>query len=116
MKISEYTKARLAVSFFFAASTIFYAILLSRMPALKSQVGADEAEVGLIILSMGLCGFAALLGSARALRCFGSGRLCRWSAALMVVSLLVAMFAVNVWQLAIGVGIFGFSWACWTRA
>lgn len=108
MKISEYTKARLAVSFFFAASTIFYAILLSRMPALKSQVGADEAEVGLIILSMGLCGFAALLGSARALRCFGSGRLCRWSAALMVVSLLVAMFAVNVWQLAIGVGIFGF--------
>lgn len=108
MKISEYTKARLAVSFFFAASTIFYAILLSRMPALKSQVGADEAEVGLIILSLGLCGFAALLGSARALRCFGSGRLCRWSAALMVVSLLVAMFAVNVWQLAIGVGIFGF--------
>lgn len=45
MKISEYTKARLAVSFFFTASTIFYAILLSRMPALKAQVGADEAEV-----------------------------------------------------------------------
>lgn len=108
MSISAYTKARLAVSFFFAASTLFYAILLSRMPALKAQVGADEAQVGLIILSMGLCGFAALLGSAWTIRRFGSSRICFWSASIMVVCLVVAMLAGTVWLLAAGVGVFGF--------
>ena len=47
---------RWACSFFFAVTGLAYGSVMSRMPALKAQAGLSDADVGIMLLCMGLGG------------------------------------------------------------
>ncbi len=54
MKDISYNAARLATALFFAAPGISYGLFASRLPFIKTQIGATESDVGLILFSWGL--------------------------------------------------------------
>ncbi len=58
---SEFFHRRLACAYFFLCPGIAYGLFTSRLPALKAQTGADEAQIGLFLLSMGGSSLLALL-------------------------------------------------------
>lgn len=58
---SEFFQRRLACAYFFLCPGIAYGLFTSRLPALKAQTGADEAQIGLFLLSMGGSSLLALL-------------------------------------------------------
>ena len=72
MKWSEFSKARAACAYFFICPGLVYGLLTARLPALKTQTGADDAQIGLILLCLGVSGLAALCGSARLIARWGS--------------------------------------------
>ena len=50
---------RWACAFFFGVVGVAYGAVMSRMPALKAQTGMDDADVGLVLLCMGLGGLSS---------------------------------------------------------
>lgn len=72
MQNISFERARLSCAVFFMGPGLGYGILTSRLPFLKAQTGATEAEIGLILLCIGLSGLAALLASNRLLSRWGS--------------------------------------------
>ncbi|WP_291435733.1 hypothetical protein [Desulfovibrio sp.] len=72
MKWSEFSTARAACAYFFICPGLVYGLLTARLPALKTQTGADDAQIGLILLCLGVSGLAALCGSARLIARWGS--------------------------------------------
>lgn len=61
MKSLSYAETRRAGAYFFLCPGLTYGIFTSRLPALKAQTGANDAEVGLILLSVGLASLCGLL-------------------------------------------------------
>ncbi|MBQ9406651.1 MAG: MFS transporter [Desulfovibrio sp.] len=61
MNAATYVRARRACAFFFAGPGLAYGAFTARMPALKAQVGANDAHIGLILLCFGISGLAGLL-------------------------------------------------------
>ena len=56
----RYRGATLPCAFFFLVSGSVYAMMMSRMPALKAQAGMDDANVGLGLFCMGVGSMCAL--------------------------------------------------------
>ena len=54
MKISHFINEKIACAYFFMGPLLAYAIFTSRLPALKSQIDANEAQIGLVLLGFGL--------------------------------------------------------------
>ena len=50
MKRTELSSARAACAYFFLCPGLSYGLLTSRLPALKMQTGADESQIGLLLL------------------------------------------------------------------
>ena len=50
---------RWACSFFFAVTGLAYGSVMSRMPALKAQASLTDADVGMVLLCMGLGGLCS---------------------------------------------------------
>lgn len=50
---------RWACSFFFAVTGLCYGSVMSRMPALKAQAALSDADVGMVLLCMGLGGLSS---------------------------------------------------------
>lgn len=72
MKWSEFSTARAACAYFFICPGLVYGLLTARLPALKAQTGADDAQIGLILLCLGVSGLVALFGSAWLIARWGS--------------------------------------------
>lgn len=111
MPFAPFTRARLACASFFAASCLGWSLLLSRLPALKAQTGASEAEIGMALLAIGASGLAALLASARILRRTGSRKACLAGTLGMLASLPLAALAQTPLQLSLCLAAFGFAMA-----
>ena len=101
LKLSAYAKARTACSYFFAGSGLAYGMLTSRMPALAMQTGANEAEIGLLLLCLGVTGMAALAVRAWILDRFSSRRLLLVSTPLLCLALPLAGLAASPIQLGL---------------
>ena len=52
MSLSAYAPQHAACAYFFLCPGLAYGILTSRMPALKEQTGANEAQIGLLLLCL----------------------------------------------------------------
>lgn len=63
MKLSEFAIVRLACAYFFICPGITYGIFTSRLPALKAQTGANEAQIGLVLLCFGGASLISLFSS-----------------------------------------------------
>lgn len=87
MTRSEFTVARASCAYFFAGPGLAYGMLTARMPALKAQTEANEAEVGLILLCLGLSGMFSLAISSWLIARWSSRRVLRTSSFALLLSL-----------------------------
>ena len=88
-------RTKVACAYFFVVPGLVYALLVSRLPALKEQVGANEAEVGFILLSYGLSGLVGLILSAPIIRKLTSRRVLRVASLSLFFSLPVTALATS---------------------
>ena len=87
MKWSEFSTARAACAYFFICPGLVYSLLTARLPALKAQTGADDAQIGLILLCLGVSGLVALFGSAWLIARWGSRAVLRLGTFVLLFSL-----------------------------
>lgn len=87
MNSVSYAEARLACAYFFLCPGLSYGIFTSRLPALKAQTGANDAEVGLILLALGLGSVCGLLACGKAIRRTSSRTVLRVGTWLAVLGL-----------------------------
>ncbi|MBQ4615924.1 MAG: MFS transporter [Mailhella sp.] len=107
MKFSAFTQARAACSYFFAGPGLVYGMFTSRMPALAMQTGANEAQIGLILLSLGVSGMVALAASAWIIDRLTSRTVLRLSAPLICLALPLAGLASSPLQLGLACVVIG---------
>ena len=98
----------LAAAFFFAGPGLAYGLFVSRLPALRERTGADDADLGLTLLMMGLAALAALLLSEGIISRCGSQRLLAPLSMLMSVSLLATGWSASVTALMACAAAMGF--------
>ncbi|WP_446424957.1 MFS transporter [Mailhella sp.] len=101
MKYSAFTQARAACSYFFAGPGLVYGMFTSRMPALSMQTGANEAQIGLILLCFGVSGMVALAISVWLIDRFTSRTVLRISAPLLCLALPLVGMASSPLQLGL---------------
>lgn len=87
MKPVSYAEARRACAYFFLCPGLAYGIFTSRLPALKAQTGANDAEVGLMLLALGLGSVCGLLTCGKAIRRSGSRTVLRVGSGLTILGL-----------------------------
>lgn len=87
MKSVSYAEARRACAYFFLCPGLAYGIFTSRLPALKAQTGATDAEIGLILLAFGLGSVCGLLTCGKAIRHLGSRTMLRVGSGLAILGL-----------------------------
>ncbi len=87
MRWSEFTSARAACAYFFICPGLVYGLLTARLPALKAQIGANEAQVGLVLLCLGLAGLTGLIGSAWLIARWGSRTVLRLGSVILLLAL-----------------------------
>ena len=109
MKLSTFTKARAACSYFFIGPGLVYGMFTSRMPALTIQTGADEAQIGLILLCFGVAGMVSLAASAWLIDRFTSRTVLRLTAPLLCLALPLAGLAATPLQLGLACVVVGFT-------
>ena len=107
MKCSAFTKARAACSYFFAGPGLIYGMFTSRMPALTIQTGADEAQVGLILLCFGVAGMVSLAASAWLIDRFTSRSVLLLFTPLLCLALPLTGLAVTPLQLGLACVVVG---------
>ena len=109
MRWTALARAKAACAYFFVVPGLVYSLFTSRLPALKEQVAANEAEIGFILLSLGFSGLIGLLLSAPLIRRFTSRRVLRVSSLALLFSLPVAAMATSPLTLAAGCVFIGLS-------
>ncbi|WP_308620693.1 MFS transporter [uncultured Desulfovibrio sp.] len=87
MKSVSFAEARRACAYFFLCPGLAYGIFTSRLPALKAQTGANDAEVGLILLALGLGSVCGLLTCGKAIRRSSSRTVLRVGSGLTILGL-----------------------------
>ena len=60
MRFSAFTQARAVCAYFFVGPGLVYGMFTSRMPALTQQADANEAQIGLVLLCLGISGMFSL--------------------------------------------------------
>ena len=101
MKWAEFTIARAACAYFFICPGLAYGLLTSRLPALKTQTGADEAQIGLILLCLGLSSVTALIGSGWLIARWGSALILRLASLMLVLAIILCTLASDSVQLGL---------------
>lgn len=101
MKFSEFALVRFACAYFFICPGITYGIFTSRLPALKAQTGANEAQIGLVFLCFGGASLAALFTSSWFLKKWGNRKLLFYGAVIVLLAVILIGIACNPYILGI---------------
>lgn len=101
MKFSEFALVRLACAYFFICPGVTYGIFTSRLPALKTQTGANEAQIGLTLLCFGGASLAALFTSSWFMKKLGNRKLLFYGTILVLVAVILIGFAYNPYLLGL---------------
>ena len=109
MKISHFINEKIACAYFFMGPLLSYAVFTSRLPALKAQVGANEAQIGMILLGFGLSCLLGLFLSKKCIALFSTALVLKISAAALIITILLATLATNLIIFAFMVALAGFS-------
>ena len=102
MRFSAFTQARVACAYFFLGPGLVYGMFTSRMPALTQQTGANEAQIGLVLLCLGISGMFSLAVSSWIIDRFTSRAVLRISAPLLCLALPFAGLADSPLMLGLG--------------
>ena len=109
MKRTELSITRTACAYFFLCPGLTYGIFTSRLPALKIQTGADESQLGLLLLCIGLSSLAALFISSRLISRWGSRTILITSTLILMAGVALSSLAASPLQLGAGCLIMGAS-------
>lgn len=101
MKCSEFAAVRLACAYFFVCPGITYGIFTSRLPALKEQTGANEAQIGLILLCLGASSLCTLLSSTWFIKRFGSKNVLRYGSLVCLTAFMLLGLAPDPYVLGL---------------
>ena len=102
MKWTEVSVTRAACAYFFLCPGLTYGVFTSRLPALKGQTGADEAQIGLLLLCLGVSSLVALFSSSRLIARWGSRLVLKTSALVLVIAVILSCLAQTPLQLGAG--------------
>ena len=87
MKWTRFVRAKSVCAYFFVGPGLMYGLFTSRMPALKEQVQANEAEIGFILLAFGFAALVGLTSCASFIRRFTSRKVIRWASFVLMFTL-----------------------------
>ncbi len=99
MKLSEFALTRLACAYFFICPGLTYGIFTSRLPALKMQTGANEAQIGLMLLCFGGASLVTLSASSWFLKRFENRNLLLCCSIIVLFATVFMGFAFNPYML-----------------
>lgn len=99
--------ARWACAYFFAICGVTYGTVMSRIPAIKSDVGLNEAELGAALLCLGLGALTAFAGAGWAQTRIGSRPVLIFGGIAQLLAFPLAGLAGNLWSLALAFYVLG---------
>lgn len=102
MKRTEFSITRASCAYFFLCPGLTYGVFTSRLPALKMQTGADESQIGLMLLCLGVSSLAALFCSSRLIARWGSRCILKNSSIILVIAVVLSCLAQTPVQLGAG--------------
>lgn len=108
MHWTRFVRAKAVCAYFFVGPGLLYGLFISRMPALKEQTQANEAEIGFILLALGVSALIGLLVSSRLIRRFTSRKVIRVSSLAMALSLPLAACTHSPLTMGLAVTLMGF--------
>lgn len=108
MEKAAFTIRRLAYAYYFACPGLVYGIFTARMPALKNASGANDAQIGILLLCLGLASLAALFGSNALIARIGSGAALRFGSLFMFLGTCLYGLAQTPIQLGVFCAMLGF--------
>ena len=109
MKRTEFSITRAACAYFFLCPGLAYGVFTSRLPALKMQTGADESQIGLLLLCVGMSSLVALFCSSRLIALWGSRNLLKYGSMTLAAATALSCLAQTPLQLGAGCLIVGAS-------
>lgn len=105
--LSEMSKTRWSCAAIFLLPGLCYSLLTSRMPALKSNAGVDDFQIGIALLSLGLIGFLGLSASSYLVKKLNNKLILGASSICLCLGILIAGSAENFFALAAGFSLGG---------
>jgi MFS family permease len=104
---NETSRARAAITAFFAMDGFVFASWAVRIPAVKAAVGASPATLGIALLGVSAGAIATMALTGALCRRFGSARLIVAAAAWLSIALLLPALARSAVALGLGLAVFG---------
>jgi MFS family permease len=104
---NETSRARAAITAFFALDGFVFASWAVRIPAVKSAVGASPATLGIALLGVSVGAIATMALTGALCRRFGSARLVVAGAVWLSLALLLPALARSALALGLGLAVFG---------
>lgn len=89
----------MACAYFFALPAIAYGTLTSRMPAFKELVGADDGQIGFMLLALGGSTLVGLLACSFFIDRYGSRSITALAGLLLGLAMIAASIASSFWQM-----------------
>lgn len=93
--MDAFNRERAGCAYFFAVPGLVYGIFTSRLPAIKSLVGADDSMIGFLLLAFGAASFAGLVGSRPVLARFSAKAVIGVAGLIMPAALTVGALGLN---------------------
>ncbi len=106
--MTESVKKLLSCACFFMAPGLAYAIITSRMPALKLQAGITEQQIGILLFVLGCFSLAALAVSPRIAARMGSRRMAPAGACITALAAVAACAGTGFWSMGAAFACTGF--------
>jgi MFS family permease len=107
MRRGETSRARAAITAFFAMDGFVFASWAVRIPAVKAAVGASPATLGIALLGVSAGAIATMALTGALCRRFGSARVVMFTAPWLSLSLLLPAVARSAPALGLGLAVFG---------
>jgi MFS family permease len=104
---NETSRARIAITAFFAIDGFVFANWAVRIPAVKAAVGASPATLGIALLGVSAGAIATMALTGALCRRFGSARVAVVGAAWLSLALLLPALARSAVALGLGLAVFG---------
>jgi MFS family permease len=104
---NETSRARAAITAFFAMDGFVFASWAVRIPAVKAAVGASPATLGIALLGVSVGAIATMALTGALCRRFGSARLVVVGAVWLSLALLLPALARSAVALGLGLAVFG---------
>lgn len=96
---SSFRARKLACAYFFAMPALAYGILTSRLPALKAIVGAEEGQIGFMLLALGCSTLVGLMACNFLIERYNARIVTALAGLWLAIAVTIAGYAASYWQL-----------------